>query len=164
MRFMAPLLLLLVGIATSFPSIAGAAGEPGSEHMMVAPIESDGVQRLTMVLDSYSYDPNHVVVQAGRPVELILNSVTMITPVPVALARNPRTGPWLPSCVVVTVPLGPAEPTGGETRIGTIGFTFDSASVFWNDSVYGPAPVPVTVGPVTTRLPPAKAGIVFRCV
>ena len=80
MRFMAPLLLLLVGIATSFPSIAGAAGEPGSEHMMVAPIESDGVQRLTMVLDSYSYDPNHVVVQAGRPVELILNSVTMITP------------------------------------------------------------------------------------
>ncbi|WP_447599004.1 cupredoxin domain-containing protein [Nitrospira sp. Nam80] len=77
---MAPLLILLIGIATSLPSIAGAAGEPGSEHIAVAPIDSDGVQRLTMVLDSYSYDPNHVVVQAGRPVELILNSVTTITP------------------------------------------------------------------------------------
>ncbi|MEX5219997.1 MAG: cupredoxin domain-containing protein [Nitrospira sp.] len=77
---MAPLLGLLVGIATSFPLIAGAAGETGSEHITVAPIDSDGVQRLTMVLDSYSYDPNHVVVQSGRPVELILNSVTTITP------------------------------------------------------------------------------------
>jgi plastocyanin len=80
MRFMAPLLILLIGIATSLSSIAGVAGEPGSEHIAVAPLDSDGVQRLTMVLDSYSYDPNHVVVQAGRPVELILNSVTTITP------------------------------------------------------------------------------------
>ena len=49
---MAPLLVLLIGIATSFPSIAGAAGEPGSEHMTVAPIESDGVQRLTIMRDT----------------------------------------------------------------------------------------------------------------
>jgi plastocyanin len=77
---MAPLLVLLIGITTSLPSMTGAAGEPGSEHIRVASIDSDGVQRLIMVLDSYSYDPNHVVVQAGRPVELTLNSVTTITP------------------------------------------------------------------------------------
>ena len=44
------------------------------------PIDSDGVQRATVILDSYSYVPNHVIVEAGKPVELTLTSVTMITP------------------------------------------------------------------------------------
>jgi plastocyanin len=33
-----------------------------------------------MILDSYEYRPKHVIVQAGRPVELILTSVTTLTP------------------------------------------------------------------------------------
>jgi len=46
----------------------------------VASVGADGVQRATITLDSYSYTPNHVIVEAGKPVELTLMSVTAITP------------------------------------------------------------------------------------
>ncbi len=46
----------------------------------VVPVSPDGVQRATVILDSYSYVPNHLVVETGKPVELTLTSVTMITP------------------------------------------------------------------------------------
>lgn len=46
----------------------------------VVPVGADGVQRATITLDSYSYTPNHLIVEAGKPVELTLTSVTMITP------------------------------------------------------------------------------------
>ncbi len=41
---------------------------------------ADGVQRATIILDSYSYSPDRLIVQAGKPVELTLTSVTTITP------------------------------------------------------------------------------------
>lgn len=40
----------------------------------------DGVQRATIILDSYSYSPDRLIAQAGKPVELTLTSVTTITP------------------------------------------------------------------------------------
>jgi heme/copper-type cytochrome/quinol oxidase subunit 2 len=46
----------------------------------VVPVDSEGVQRTTVILDSYSYQPDHLVVEAGKPVELTLTSVTTITP------------------------------------------------------------------------------------
>jgi heme/copper-type cytochrome/quinol oxidase subunit 2 len=46
----------------------------------VVAVAADGVQRATITLDSYSYTPNHVIVEAGKPVELTLTSVTTITP------------------------------------------------------------------------------------
>jgi len=39
----------------------------------------DGVQRGTILLDDL-YTPSHIVVQAGKPVELVLTSQTSITP------------------------------------------------------------------------------------
>ena len=47
---------------------------------VIVPVDSDGVQRATIVVDSYSYAPRHLQVEVGKPVELILNSVTIITP------------------------------------------------------------------------------------
>jgi len=47
---------------------------------MVIPVAEDGVQRATITLDSYSYTPNHLIVEAGKPVELVLISVTTIIP------------------------------------------------------------------------------------
>jgi heme/copper-type cytochrome/quinol oxidase subunit 2 len=41
---------------------------------------ADGMQRATVTLDSYSYTPNHLIVEAEKPVELTLISVTTITP------------------------------------------------------------------------------------
>ncbi len=44
------------------------------------PVDQDGVQRTTLQLDSYAYQPSHLIVQAGKSVELTLTSVTFITP------------------------------------------------------------------------------------
>ena len=41
---------------------------------------ADGVQRATIILDSYSYTPSHLIAQAGKPVELTFTSVTIIVP------------------------------------------------------------------------------------
>ena len=47
---------------------------------LVVPVADDGVQRLTMEMDNYSYAPSHIVVEAGKPVELTLVSVSGLTP------------------------------------------------------------------------------------
>lgn len=47
---------------------------------VVVPVSADGVQRATVTLDSYSYTPSHLIVEAGKPVELTLTSVTTIIP------------------------------------------------------------------------------------
>ena len=63
------------------PTSVGRAADtfvPGPP--IVVPISPDGVQRAKIVLDSYSYSPNHLVVESGKPVELTLTSVTTITP------------------------------------------------------------------------------------
>jgi plastocyanin len=72
-------LLLCLGIY-SVPLDSRAVDKAASGQGIVVPIDADGVQRLTMVLDSYSYSPEHVIVQAGHPVELLLTSVTTFTP------------------------------------------------------------------------------------
>jgi len=68
--------LLMAGLA----AMGWAADAIPPDQPFAVPIASDGVQRATVVLDSYSYAPNHLIVEAGRPVELTLKSITMITP------------------------------------------------------------------------------------
>ena len=41
---------------------------------------TDGVQRIDVIVDSYSFDPDHIVVTANKPVELTLKSVTTLIP------------------------------------------------------------------------------------
>jgi plastocyanin len=81
-RFIPSLLcvFLLVTAGMLGPVPSSAADNPAAGPGTIVPIDSDGVQRLTMVLDSYSYSPDHIIVQAGRPVELLLTSVTTFTP------------------------------------------------------------------------------------
>lgn len=57
---------------------AQAADQPAVPFNV--PVDQDGVQRTTLQLDSYAYQPGHLIVQAGKPVELTLTSVTFITP------------------------------------------------------------------------------------
>ncbi|MBA2252008.1 MAG: cupredoxin domain-containing protein [Nitrospirales bacterium] len=73
---------------------------------VIVPIDSDGVQRTTIVVDSYSYTPSHLQVEVGKPVELILNSVTIITPHNFVL-KEPGAGLMLEQDV----------PTGKETIV-----------------------------------------------
>ena len=73
--------ICMVGLLITFHAPMGQAADvPQPGPPFVVPVTADGVQRATVILDSYSYAPNHLVVEAGKPVELTLTSVTMITP------------------------------------------------------------------------------------
>ena len=61
-------------------TIVHAAEPSQSDPPVVISVAADGVQRATVTLDSYSYRPNHLIVEAGKPVELTLTSVTTIIP------------------------------------------------------------------------------------
>ncbi len=74
-------MLATVGLLTSVGVTLVDAAEPSQAGPpVVIPVAADGVQRATVTLDSYSYSPNHLIVDAGKPVELTLISVTTITP------------------------------------------------------------------------------------
>ncbi|HET8579479.1 MAG TPA: cupredoxin domain-containing protein [Nitrospiraceae bacterium] len=72
---------LSLSLATAL-LFAGTVGLGFSESGPPVEVETapDGVQRVSITMDSYSYTPNHLVVRAGKPVELILTSVTTLTP------------------------------------------------------------------------------------
>lgn len=61
-------------------AVALAAEPPPPGPPFVVPVAADGVQRATVILDSYSYQPDHLIVEKGKPVELTLTSVTTIIP------------------------------------------------------------------------------------
>ncbi|HEX6826048.1 MAG TPA: cupredoxin domain-containing protein [Nitrospiraceae bacterium] len=68
-------LLASVGVASVRAAEPSQSGPP-----VVISVAADGVQRATVTLDSYSYTPNHLIVEAGKPVELTLISVTTLIP------------------------------------------------------------------------------------
>lgn len=72
---MAALALSLAAVGMAFAGEPVRIGPP-----FTVPTDSDGVQRTTVILDSYSYEPAHLVVEKGKPVELTLKSVTVLTP------------------------------------------------------------------------------------
>jgi heme/copper-type cytochrome/quinol oxidase subunit 2 len=74
-------ILATVGLLTSVGVTIVDAAEPSqSGPPLMVPVAADGVQRATVTLDSYSYSPNHLIVEAGKPVELTLTSVTTLIP------------------------------------------------------------------------------------
>lgn len=78
-------LLLVVLVGGAMASVSGQswsedAARSSSVSPVVAEMGEDNVQRLTLTLDSYSYSPRWIAVQVGKPVELVLKSVTVLTP------------------------------------------------------------------------------------
>ena len=74
-------MLLAIGLLISVGVTIVDAAEPSqSSPPLLVPVSTDGAQRATVTLDSYSYTPNHLIVEAGKPVELTLTSVTTIIP------------------------------------------------------------------------------------
>jgi heme/copper-type cytochrome/quinol oxidase subunit 2 len=69
------LCLTLAWAAVGFAAEPAPMGPP-----FTVPTDADGVQRTTVILDSYSYQPGHLIVEKGKPVELTLKSVTILTP------------------------------------------------------------------------------------
>ncbi len=74
-------MLYALGVGTSLlvlvPIITCAAAEPVAFEV---PMDPDGIQRAVVEADSYEFSPRHLVVQAGKPVELTVKSVTWIVP------------------------------------------------------------------------------------
>jgi heme/copper-type cytochrome/quinol oxidase subunit 2 len=74
-------ILATVGLLTSVGVTIVDAAEPSqSGPPLLVPVSADGAQRATVTLDSYSYTPNHLIVEAGKPVVLTLTSVTTMIP------------------------------------------------------------------------------------
>jgi len=68
---------LVAAVAAAACIFAGAAGTEGGA---VAAIDPDGVQRLKIVGGSYFFNPAHVIVKKGVPVELTLVKEEGLTP------------------------------------------------------------------------------------
>ena len=74
------MVLLLFWALLAPVSLPADEPSPAPAVPVTAEVGADGVQRATITMDSYSYAPNHLIVQAGKPVELTLTSVTTIVP------------------------------------------------------------------------------------
>lgn len=57
-----------------------AADQAANATPVTATLDADGVQRATVTVDSYSFSPSHLIVTAGKPVELTLVSITSFVP------------------------------------------------------------------------------------
>jgi heme/copper-type cytochrome/quinol oxidase subunit 2 len=75
--FISAIVWLFISIGMTIVD-AAEFSQPGIP--VVISVAADGTQRATVTLDSYSYTPNHLIVEAGKPVELTLTSVTTIIP------------------------------------------------------------------------------------
>ncbi len=64
------------------------AADPFAVDVLLAP---DGVQRATIEADSYDFLPRHLVVKAGKPVELTVKSLTWLVPHNIVI-DDPRSG------------------------------------------------------------------------
>ena len=70
----------LVGLGLVVGLLSGVVlGNAGNDAVVLEP-DADGVQRATIVLDSYSFTPSSLRIQAGVPVELHLENQSFLTP------------------------------------------------------------------------------------
>ncbi|HZC67816.1 MAG TPA: cupredoxin domain-containing protein [Nitrospirales bacterium] len=101
-------LALGTGLLVLQPIITCAAAEPFAFEV---PLDQDGIQRAVVEADSYSFTPSHLVVKAGKPVELTFKSVTLIVPHNIVI-DDPRSGlairEGIPAGENVTVKFTPA--------------------------------------------------------
>ncbi|BBL72054.1 hypothetical protein MoryE10_26600 [Methylogaea oryzae] len=59
---------------------AVAQAEGGTGRTFVATVDGNGVQRVEVVGGDYYFEPNHIVVKAGVPVELVVRKESGFTP------------------------------------------------------------------------------------
>jgi plastocyanin len=76
------LVLMLLSLPPLLATRAGAAegAEEGKGKRVVAKVGEDGVQRLEVLSGEYYFEPNHIVVQVDKPVELLVRKVDGFVP------------------------------------------------------------------------------------
>lgn len=127
--YRAPMTLVVVvcGALAAASPLSAEEVSPVSAPPVMAEMGADGVQRATIILDSYSYAPNHLIVQAGKPVELTLTRATLITPHNFLL-KAPDAG------INIEEDVGHSEPTTvrfAPTKPGTYTFYCDRQLLFF---------------------------------
>ena len=126
------LLLIFLGVFCCLAPMLGISetleeSNISSISPVVAQADPDGVQRAVITLDSYSYGPAHLVVYLGKPVELTLKSVTVITPHNFIL-KEPQAG------LDVEVDVGAGESVAVQfipTQVGLFTFFCDKKLLFF---------------------------------
>lgn len=68
--------VLLIGVG----SIGLAAASGNDSEPFVLPLGADGVQRTTVVLESYAFRPSSIVAKAAVPIQLILQNESFLVP------------------------------------------------------------------------------------
>ena len=81
-------LAVVGGLAVALFAQALGAAEPFAVEV---PLGADGVQRATVETDSYSFSPSHLIVKAGKPVELTFKSLTTLVPHNIVI-DDPKSG------------------------------------------------------------------------
>jgi len=77
-RFVVPVAALLAVLAAGAFGCASGAKRPPQTLELTA--DASGVQRATVELHSFYFEPNRIVVRAGQPVELTLHNHSLIVP------------------------------------------------------------------------------------
>jgi plastocyanin len=70
----------LVWTAVFLGALLSLARPVQAADAVVAAMSADGIQRATIVVDSYAYRPDRLIVRPGVPVALTLTSVTWLVP------------------------------------------------------------------------------------
>ena len=78
MKRISRLALLLAVLATGCQS--SGEHQPVAQHSQTVSTDKDGVQRVTVVAGSYFFKPNHIIVKAGTPVEIVASREAGMVP------------------------------------------------------------------------------------
>lgn len=70
-------LITMFAMLLVFPGMAAAEG---NETTANAVLGDDGIQRLEMIAGSYFFEPNHIIVKQGIPVELSIKRDSKLVP------------------------------------------------------------------------------------
>lgn len=76
------MVLMLLALHPLLATRVGAAevAEEGKGKRVAAKVGEDGVQRLEVLSGEYYFEPNHIVVQVDKPVELLVRKVDGFVP------------------------------------------------------------------------------------
>ncbi|MBI4525386.1 MAG: cupredoxin domain-containing protein [Deltaproteobacteria bacterium] len=113
-----PGLLAVLELVTAF------AAKPES---VTVPVSEDNVQRLEIIVDSYSFTPNRFLVKQNIPVELVFKSTSWMVPHNFVV-KSPEAG------ITIEKDIGPGETTRVRftpTRIGEFKFSCTKKLLFF---------------------------------
>ena len=69
--------LILASVFICFFLLTGAQGQ---QNTLKATIDSDGIQKVKILADSYFFNPDYIIVKVNMPVELTISKESGITP------------------------------------------------------------------------------------